>query len=49
MKNLISNLRHALAGAAITATFIPISASGAPFTLALQRVLTVPPLHRRWD
>ena len=35
MKNLISHLGHALAGAAIIATFIPTSASGAPFTLAL--------------
>ncbi len=35
MNNLISNLRLALAGAAFAATFLPTSASGAPFTLAL--------------
>lgn len=35
MNNLLSNLRLALAGAAIVTTFLPTSASGAPFTLAL--------------
>lgn len=35
MNNLLSNLRLALAGAAIAATFLPTTASGAPFTLAL--------------
>ncbi len=35
MNNLLSNLRLALAGAALFSTLLPLSAIGAPFTLAL--------------